>query len=161
MLSAVSDISLCAWVVPLENYDGESGAMPLTLAEKLTYGFSTLGSVDMPYDNIIRKTAKVYIDYKSGTDQYILAKGNDFETERQIQTNESTYTERQVEELSRLQEEQGQLEDEMEKEALESTYTERQAEELSRLQEEQRQLEAEIEKKVLEGSYISGESAVP
>ena len=161
VLSAVSDISLCAWVVPLENYDGESGAMPLTLAEESTYGFSTLGSVDMPYDNIIRKTAKVYIDYKSGTDQYILAKGNDFETERQIQTNESTYTESQAEELSRLQEEQGQLEDEMEKEALESTYTERQAEELSRLQEEQRQLEAEIEKKVLEGSYISGESAVP
>ena len=53
MLSAVSDISLCAWVVPLENYDGESGAMPLTLAEESTYGFSTLGSVDMPYDNDI------------------------------------------------------------------------------------------------------------
>lgn len=161
MLSAVSDISLCAWVVPLENYDGESGAMPLTLAEESTYGFSTLGSVDMPYDNIIRKTAKVYIDYKSETDRYILAKGNNFETERQMQTNESTYTERQAEELSRLQEEQRQLEDEIEKEALENTYTERQEEELSRLQEEQRQLEAEIEKKVLEGSYISGESAVP
>ncbi len=161
MLSAVSDISLCAWVVPLENYDGESGAMPLTLAEESTYGFSTLGSVDMPYDNIIRKTAKVYIDYKSETDRYILAKGNNFETEQQMQTNESTYTERQAEELSRLQEEQRQLENEIEKEALESSYTERQAEELSRLQEEQRQLEAEIEKKALESSYISGESAVP
>ena len=35
---------------------------------------------------------------------------------------ESTYTERQAEELSRLQEEQRQLEAEIEKEALESSY---------------------------------------
>ena len=96
--------------------------MPLTLAEESTYGFSTLGSVDMPYDNIIRKTSKVYIDYKSETDRYVLAKGNNFETEQQMQTNESTYTERQAEELSRLQEEQRQLEAEIEKKVLEGSY---------------------------------------